>query len=185
MESPYRSSKAVTKRQEIGSSIYLYTINETKPISVTYVVENAAFENVEIMLSFDGSENIKLGDDEGVLEAAAVVPSYGRKKVVTANVVDPYQSTTLKISFHIKYLQFDEAHLAVLRDHDDRCVEAAISNFSVSTFRPEYFSPKDIHDVCIEYGIQYVDPLSRKLNNVISGVFICWGSERLLMILCK
>ena len=72
-------------------------------------------------------------------------------------MVDPYQSTTLKISFHIKYLQFDEAHLAVLRDHDDRCVEAAISNFSVSTFRPEYFSPKDIHDVCIEYGIQYVD----------------------------
>ena len=98
MEPPYRSSKAVTKRQEIGSSIYLYTINETKPISVTYVVENAAFENVEITLSFEGSDNIKLGDDEGVLEAVAVVPSYGRKKIVTANVVDPYQSTTLKIS---------------------------------------------------------------------------------------
>ena len=139
--------------------MFLYTIRKTKPVSETYVCEVAKFENIEFTLNFEGSENVQLKDGEtkNKTQATVQISAFERVEVATALVRDPYQPTTLKVSYSISSLPFDGRTLLVLRTSDDSEVKTSTANCENLDLGHHYRTPKALHSILKEFSIMFLD----------------------------
>ena len=153
------ASKSI-KCEEIAPRVFLYTLRSTKPTSETYFCEVAKFENIEITLTFEGSENIYLEDAETKMEAREMVPAFERVKIAKALIADPYKASTLVLSFSLQTLPFENGTLLSLRAIDDSIVNTSMSNVENIRFPQglrHRISAKELTSMCKEYDVMFYD----------------------------
>mmetsp|Transcript_6717 Transcript_6717/g.11290 ORF Transcript_6717/g.11290 Transcript_6717/m.11290 type:complete len:845 (-) Transcript_6717:102-2636(-) len=145
-------------RSELSEVVLLYTSKIDDPLSFTYEVECVTFQQCNITLNFEGSENFAIKGKSGLVLTASIRP-FTRVEVGTLYLVSDDKRASLKMGCEWQMAPPAAKDLAAFIQKNNALVKSVIEEVESLSFPQDELDPDDeeVHQICDNYGKKFTD----------------------------